>query len=143
MTAFDEKLAAAIAAAGIPLTAGLVQDESESLAAEVGRLRSELASYKEHLDFLERSTLPELRRTILHHEAGKKRWRDRAEKAEARVRELERPAVEKRRAEIRSSYVELISQAERDRDREGAAQVAQLLADAEAMWRRNDEETAS
>ncbi|MER5653498.1 hypothetical protein ABT076_10830 [Streptomyces sp. NPDC002131] len=65
------------------------------------------------------------------------------DEARARVRELERPAIEAKRNEIRSSYVELISQAEQDRDSEGAAQVAQLLADAEAMWRREDEEAAS
>jgi hypothetical protein len=114
-----------------------------NLAAELAAVRAELDRRTEHLAFLERNTLPELRRTIQHHEDGKKRWRDRAEKAEARVRELERPAVEAKRNEIRSSYVELISQAEQDRDHEGAAQVTQLLADAEAMWRRNDEEAAS
>jgi hypothetical protein len=142
MTAVDPHLAAAIAAKGVPLSADLVAPEVE-LRVEVERLRRELDSYKEHLAFLERNTLPELRRTIQHHEDGKKRWRDRAEKAEARVRELERPTVEKHRAEIRSSYVELISQAEQDRDHEGAAQVTQLLADAEAKWRREDEEAAS
>ncbi|MFF2383668.1 hypothetical protein [Streptomyces sp. NPDC058108] len=57
------------------------QSDAE-LQAENARLRRELDSYKEHLAFLERSTLPELRRTIQHHEDGKKRWRKRAEKAE-------------------------------------------------------------
>lgn len=107
------------------------------------RLRAELDARNEDLAFLERNTLPELRRTIQHHEDGKKRWRKRAEKAEAHVRELERPVIEKRRAEIRSSYVEAASQAEQDRDYEGAANVAQLLADAEAKWQREDEEASS
>lgn len=43
----------------------------------------------EQLDFLHRVTLPELRREVEHHEDGKARWRARAEKAEARVAELE------------------------------------------------------
>jgi chromosome segregation ATPase len=81
MTAYDEKLAAAITKAGVPLSADLVAPEAE-LRAEVERLRTELDAHKEHLAFLERSTLPELRRTIQHHEDGKKRWRDRAVKAE-------------------------------------------------------------
>lgn len=138
MTANNPRLAARIAETGIPLTADMVAPN-----AEVERLRRELDALKEHLAFLERSTLPDLQRQIEWNRGGKNRWRERAEKAEARVRELERPAVEVKRNEIRSSYVELISQAEQDRDHEGAALVAQLLADAEAMWRRNDEEAAS
>jgi hypothetical protein len=51
--------------------------------AEIRRLKDELERRTEDLAFLERSTLPELRRTIQRHEDGKKRWRDRAEKAEA------------------------------------------------------------
>lgn len=54
-----------------------------ALVAEVRRLRVELERRTEDLAFLERTTLPELRREIEHHKAGKQRWRDRAEKAEA------------------------------------------------------------
>ncbi len=54
--------------------------------AEIQRLKGELERRTEDLAFLERTTLPELRRTIQHHEDGKKRWRDRAEKAEPRAR---------------------------------------------------------
>ncbi|MFK4869039.1 hypothetical protein ACI3K4_27875 [Streptomyces sp. CSMPJR101] len=43
----------------------------------------------EALEFQERNTLPELRRQVEHHKDGKQRWRERAEKAEARVAELE------------------------------------------------------
>ncbi|MEV0556318.1 hypothetical protein AB0I27_23050 [Streptomyces sp. NPDC050597] len=50
---------------------------------------------RESLSFLERNTLPELRRTIQHHEDGKKRWRDRAEKAEP-----ERDALQERLHQI-------------------------------------------
>jgi hypothetical protein len=56
-----------------------------ALLAEVERLKAALASAREDAAFLERNTLPELRRTVEHHQAGKKRWRDRAEKAEARL----------------------------------------------------------
>lgn len=52
-------------------------------AEENARLREELAARQEDIAFLERNTLPELRRTAQSHEDGKKRWRTRAEKAEA------------------------------------------------------------
>jgi hypothetical protein len=54
-----------------------------ALLAEVQRLKAELASAREDTAFLERNTLPELRRTVEHHQAGKQRWRERAQKAEA------------------------------------------------------------
>jgi hypothetical protein len=60
-----------------------------ALLAEVEHLKAELASAREDAAFMERNTLPELRRTVEHHQAGKQRWRERAEKAEARVAELE------------------------------------------------------
>jgi hypothetical protein len=56
-----------------------------------------------------------------------------------RIAELERPAEERRRAEIRSTYTELIAQAEQDRDYEGSAVVQQQLAEREAVWAREDE----
>ncbi|MFJ7176469.1 hypothetical protein ACIQXA_08675 [Streptomyces massasporeus] len=62
---------------------------ARDLLAEVERLKAELASAREDAAFTERNTLPELRRTVEHHEAGKQRWRDRAEKAEARIAGLE------------------------------------------------------
>jgi archaellum component FlaC len=55
------------------------------LKGEMGRLRQELDRAREDVAFLERATLPELRRTVEHHKDGKQRWRDRAEKAEAEV----------------------------------------------------------
>lgn len=51
--------------------------------AEVDRLRAELADREEDLAFLHRNTLPELRRESQRHEDGKKRWCNRARKAEA------------------------------------------------------------
>ncbi|MFD8488679.1 hypothetical protein [Streptomyces sp. NPDC059712] len=56
----------------------------------------------------------------------------------ARVAELERPAVEARRAEIRQSFTELIAQAEQDRDYEGAFEVRCRLRDREEQWARED-----
>jgi hypothetical protein len=61
----------------------------------------------------------------------------------ARVRELERPAVEAQRNKIRSSYSELIAQAEQDRDHEGAFDLGCQMEKREEQWRREDEEAAS
>lgn len=57
--------------------------------AELERTRTELAAQQEGIAFLERNTLPELHRRVQSHQDGKKRWRTRAEKAEARVAALE------------------------------------------------------
>lgn len=59
-----------------------------ALVAEVRRQRTELERRAEDVAFLERTTLPELRREIEHHKDGKQRWRARAEKADARAAEL-------------------------------------------------------
>lgn len=56
----------------------------------------------------------------------------------ARVAELERPEVEAKRAEIRNSYAELITQARQDRDYEGAFDVECKLRKREAQWLRED-----
>lgn len=58
----------------------------------------------------------------------------------ARVRELERPAVERLRGEIQLSYRQLAAQSREDGDYEGEATVLQRLADREAQWKREDEE---
>lgn len=65
--------------------AALARTAVSELLAELAAVRAELAARTEHIDFLERNTLPELRRTVQHHIDGKQRWRARAEKAEARV----------------------------------------------------------
>ncbi|MFF2100884.1 hypothetical protein [Streptomyces sp. NPDC058202] len=77
MTAFNRDLAARIAETGVPLTADMAAP-----SAEVERLRRELDGLREHLAFLEGSTLPELQRQIEWHREGKTRWRKRAVKAE-------------------------------------------------------------
>ncbi|MFD8806256.1 hypothetical protein [Streptomyces sp. NPDC059597] len=63
-----------------------------ALLREVDRLRArvaELERWTDDLDFLERITLPGLRREVQHHKDSKQRWRKRAETAEARLAELE------------------------------------------------------
>ena len=109
-----------------------------ALVAEVRRLTAELDRAREDLDFIGRTTLPDLRHTIQHHEDGKRRWRERAEKAEARVAELERPAVEAKRNEIRDSYQQPAADAERDRDYEGRDHALNALAAREEQWKRED-----
>lgn len=63
--------------------------ELTAVRAELDEARQQLEVRIGHLSFLERNTLPELRRTIEHHQDGKQRWRERAETAETRVAELE------------------------------------------------------
>ncbi|MFF3928165.1 hypothetical protein [Streptomyces hirsutus] len=70
------------------------REDVDLLLAELAAVRTELDQAQESIDFLERNTLPDLRRQIQHHQDGKARWRERAEKAEARVAELEPAAVE-------------------------------------------------
>jgi hypothetical protein len=60
--------------------------------------RAERDGLREELRFLRENTLPELRRTAEHHEAGKKRWRDRAERAEAERDELRQAMAAEPRA---------------------------------------------
>lgn len=54
-----------------------------ALAAEVDRLRTELAGREDHVQFLRKTAIPELRRKWQSEKDGKKRWRDRAKAAEA------------------------------------------------------------
>jgi hypothetical protein len=56
----------------------------------------------------------------------------------ARVAELERPAVEKQRNEIRASFTELSAQAAHDRDHEGAFSLDCRLREREEHWARED-----
>lgn len=131
----EAKEAAQLAADSVPTdNVEVLRERAERLAYHA------VDAYWGHFNDIQRQLGERVITPLLHTVARIAAERD---EARARVRELERPAVEAKRNEIRSSYVELISQAEQDRDHEGAAQVTQLLADAEAMWRRNDEEAAS
>lgn len=61
----------------------LVADVLAGQSAELDRLRTLLASREDDLRFLRETAIPELRRKWQSEEDGKKRWRDRAETAEA------------------------------------------------------------
>jgi hypothetical protein len=69
----------------MPLLRATVDAELAAVRAERDEAQRKLDARTEDVAFLERATLPELRREIQHHQDGKKRWRDRAEKAEARL----------------------------------------------------------
>lgn len=56
----------------------------------------------------------------------------------ARVTELERPAVEAKRNEIRASYAELINACEETKDFEGAFDVQCRLREREDQWKTED-----
>jgi hypothetical protein len=56
----------------------------------------------------------------------------------ARVAELERPAVEAKRNEIRQSYSASMAQAGQDRDHEGAFAIECQLREREQQWARED-----
>jgi hypothetical protein len=86
--------------------AAIGREETAEQDAEGQRQRADKADAEreraqEDFDFLHRNTLPELRRPVEHHEAGRQQWRDRAETAErerdealARLNALGEPAVE-------------------------------------------------
>lgn len=89
------------------LAAARVHDSLADLVAEMAAVRKErdeaqaqLERRTEDLAFLERATLPEMRRTIQRHEDGKKRWRDRAQKAEP-----ERDALQERLHQVAMAQV--------------------------------------
>ena len=72
-------------------------------------------------------------------------WRDKAKrrgaaikKLNARVAELERPEIERKRAEVRQSFMELAAQAREDCDHEGASSVECELREREAQWVAED-----
>lgn len=56
-----------------------------------------------------------------------------------RIADLERPATERHRSEVRESYQQLAAQARQDGDYEGEAVVLQQLAERESVWAREDE----
>lgn len=63
--------------------------------------------------------------------------------AMARIAELERPAIEAKRNEIRQSFTELIAAAEEAKDFEGAFDVQCRLREREEQWKREDGAVAS
>ena len=97
-----------------------------STDAEIRRLRAELAdqrAYEQRLREQHDSDVAELNRL------------------RARVWELERPAVEAKRNEIRESYADLVAAAEETKDFEGAFDVQCRLREREEQWAREDAAT--
>ncbi|MFI6653235.1 hypothetical protein ACIBI8_37300 [Streptomyces sp. NPDC050529] len=74
-----------------------------------------LRAESDELKDLRRLMLPQLRREIQHHKDGKARWRGRAEKAEARVAELEKSQAADRAERSRWSDAESIVERARDK----------------------------
>lgn len=68
--------------------------ELTAVRAERDEARKQLAARTEDLAFMERATLPDLRRAVDHHKGGKERWRTRAEKAEATLAALHAAGVD-------------------------------------------------
>ncbi|MFF9240047.1 hypothetical protein ACF1AL_14605 [Streptomyces sp. NPDC014801] len=66
----------------------VLEEDVPALLAELAAVRAELENTNDHLNWLERNTLADLQRQVQSERDGKKRWRDRAEKAEAQVAEL-------------------------------------------------------
>lgn len=121
---------------------------ARDLLAEIDRLRAELAATqraKQEND--ERFQLEaaaqreraekaefELSSAIRHRDY----WHSELQHADARIAELERPAVEAKRNEIRQSYAELVATCEETKDYEGAFDVQCRLRDREAQWAGED-----
>ncbi|SFK75076.1 hypothetical protein [Streptomyces pini] len=100
------------------------------LLAEVERLRAERAELVQQIGGISDATARALAD------------RDRAEeeRLRARVAELERPAIEAKRNEIRQSYAELIATCTETKDYEGAFDVQCRLREREEQWKREDAE---
>ncbi|GHJ21686.1 hypothetical protein [Streptomyces albus] len=99
------------------------REDVPQLLAEVDRLRLLVRMYKEHAD---------------HYRAYEQDARAETDRLRARVAELERPAVEANRAEIRQSYRGLAAQAREAGDYEGAFEVDCRLREREEQWKRED-----
>lgn len=99
------------------------REDVPQLLAEVARLRLLVRMYREHAD---------------HYRAYEQDARAEIDRLRARVAELERPAVEANRAEIRQSYRGLAAQAREAGDYEGAFEVDCRLREREEQWKRED-----
>jgi hypothetical protein len=97
--------------------------QDDALVAEVRRFRDELAEM-----------------TKRARERGELAARREAEllALRPRVAELERPAVEAKRNEIRQSFTEIAAQCEQDGDYEAAANFQRRLREREEQWKRED-----
>ncbi|WP_432140151.1 hypothetical protein [Streptomyces sp. bgisy154] len=127
-----------------------LREQHDRDTAEISRLRDELATARDCFKaWLRRADEANnrLMEEVQRYADGQERpvlWSVynamhlRAATAEARIWELERPAVEKQRGEIQLSYRQLAAQAREDGDYESEAVVLQRLADREEQWKRED-----
>ncbi|MGW9058868.1 hypothetical protein [Streptomyces sp. NPDC055733] len=110
----------------------LAGEDVPALLAEIQRLTAERDAFADRVD------------TLTAVAKGNKRHVQEMftelQKAQARVRELEHPAIEAKRNEIRSSFTSTIAQAQEDRDHEGAFALESQLREREEQWKREDEE---
>lgn len=122
-----------------------------ALLAEVHRLRAEATELRgENAKLIrwhreDEAAFARMRTTITRLRDEKRELGELAARREselialrARVAELERPAIEAKRNEIRDSYAELIATAEETKDFEGAFDVQCRLREREEQWKRED-----
>lgn len=98
--------------------------------------RNALAVYMAVADAEQQALADSWAKTVAAHDAE-------IRSLKARVAELERPAIEAKRNEIRQSFAELIAQCEQDRDHEGAFDVQCRLREREEQWARDDAAVSS
>lgn len=105
----------------------------EDAAHHAGREvdRNTLAVYLTVADAEQATLSDHWARSVAAHDAEIRRLK-------GRIRELERPAVEAKRAETRASFVELIAAAQADRDFEGAFKVECDFREQEERWAIED-----
>jgi hypothetical protein len=110
--------------------------ESAALAAGREVDRNALRAYMAVADAEQQALADSWATTVAAHDAEVRRLK-------ARIAELERPAVEAKRNEIRQSYAELAAQCREDRDHEGAFEVECRLRAREQQWAREDAAVSS
>jgi hypothetical protein len=110
--------------------------ESAALAAGREIDRNALRAYMAVADAEQQALADSWAKTVAAHDAEVRRLK-------ARVAELERPAVEAKRNEIRQSFTEIAAQCEQDRDYEAAANFQRRLEEREEQWAREDAAVSS
>ncbi|MET7458478.1 hypothetical protein ACWEPZ_37660 [Streptomyces sp. NPDC004288] len=120
----------------------LAENETRTLRREADALRARVDEVERAYTF----DTAELKQRIAELEAERHSTNEAlSDAAEAlrenqhRIAELERPAVERHRREVRESYQWLAAHAGEDGDFEGEAAVRRQLAEREAVWAREDE----
>lgn len=119
-----------------PVASTLLRDNDRLL-----RLVTELEKANAGLDDLRQQALARVAELLDERHTTNEALSEAAEalrENQARIAELERPAVERHRREVRESYRWLAAQAREDGDFEGETVVAQQLAEREQLWAHED-----